>query len=115
MPIKVLTTGIHNRSTSIVISLVFIPILLHASASTLTFQPAMINKAYGAEFLVRVNQQVFVPGDTLVVYGKGAANDAFLARLFDSTGRAVKIDNIRADEDGFFEKATFEWPEAAPN
>jgi hypothetical protein len=72
--------------------------------------PWLLQPAFGDEFLVRVNQQVFVPGDVLTLYGKGAPNDVLVARLFDATGRAVRIESIPTDDDGFFSKRVIEWP-----
>jgi hypothetical protein len=102
------------------VSIMIISIIPSATEMMQLFFPwvssaSILKNAYGAEFIVRVNQQVFVPGDTLVVYGKGAPNDVFLARLFDATGRAVQLDSIYSDDDGFFEKATFDWPQPTPN
>jgi hypothetical protein len=71
--------------------------------------------AYAETFLARVNQQTFFPGERLVVYGKGSPNDAFAFRLYDPSGRAIKIDSIPADDDGFFKKAVFEWPDPTRN
>lgn len=74
-----------------------------------------IQKAYGLTFLARVNQQTFFPGERLVVYGKGSPNDIFAFRLYDPSGRAIRIDSIPADDDGFFKKAVFEWPDPSRN
>src|SRR4029078_12810264 len=71
--------------------------------------------AYAEEFIARVNQDAFFPGERLVVYGKGSPNDAFLFRLYDPSGRAIKIDSIAPDDDGFFRKAVFEWPDPTRN
>jgi hypothetical protein len=90
---------------SVVLMFSFMP-----SLSMLIPQPA-----YAEAFIARVNQQTFFPGERLVVYGKGSPNDAFVFRLYDPSGRAIKIDSIPADDDGFFKKAVFEWPDPTRN
>ncbi len=62
-----------------------------------------------------VNQDVFVPGDILVVYGKGFGNDNMIIRLFDPAGKAVRIESIRADSSGTFTEQIFTWPQPSRN
>lgn len=62
-----------------------------------------------------VNQEVFVPGDILVVYGKGFPNDSLVITLFDPTGKAVRIESIRADSDGVFTEQIYTWPQPSRN
>ncbi len=62
-----------------------------------------------------VNQDVFVPGDILVVYGKGFGNDNMVIRLFDPAGKAVRIESIRADSDGVFTEQIYTWPQPSRN
>jgi hypothetical protein len=62
-----------------------------------------------------VNQEVFVPGDILVVYGKGFANDSMIITLFDPAGKAVRIESIRTDGDGVFTEQIYTWPQPSRN
>ena len=62
-----------------------------------------------------INQEVFVPGDILVVYGKGFENDSLVIRLFDPAGKAVRIESIRADNDGVFTEQIFTWSPPSRN
>lgn len=77
-----------------------------AAAQTI-IQPPRIN--------LLINQDVFVPGDILVVYGKGFENDNMVIRLFDPAGKAVRIESIRADSDGVFTEQIFTWPQPSRN
>ncbi|WP_415280727.1 hypothetical protein [Candidatus Nitrososphaera sp. FF02] len=62
-----------------------------------------------------INQEVFVPGDILVVYGKGFENDSMVIRLFDPAGKAVRIESIRTDDDGVFTEQIFTWSQPSRN
>jgi hypothetical protein len=64
---------------------------------------------------ILVNQEVFVPGDILVVYGKGFANDSMIITLFDPAGKAVRIESIRTDGDGVFTEQIYTWPQPSRN
>lgn len=75
----------------------------------------LLQDAYAAEFLLRTNQQVFIAGDGLVIYGKALDNEALLVRIYDPIGRAIKIDSVTTDEDGFFRETIFDWPEPSKN
>ncbi|WP_415280723.1 hypothetical protein [Candidatus Nitrososphaera sp. FF02] len=62
-----------------------------------------------------INQDVFVPGDILVVYGKGFANDNLIIRIFDPAGNAVRIESITTNNAGTFTEQIFAWPEPSRN
>jgi methyl-accepting chemotaxis protein len=62
-----------------------------------------------------LNQDVFVPGDILVAYGKGFENDSLIIRLFDPAGKAVRIESISADGDGVFTEQIYAWPQPSRN
>ncbi|MGI0035095.1 MAG: hypothetical protein ACRD98_04415 [Nitrososphaera sp.] len=66
-------------------------------------------------FLFRTTEQVYNPGETLTIYGAGEPDDTILVRLFDPAGRAIKLDNISIDEEGFFRESIFKWPEPSRN
>lgn len=61
------------------------------------------------------NQDAFIPGDTLVVYGKGFANDNLTVRIFDPAGKAIRIETLRTDSDGVYTAQIFTWPEPTRN
>lgn len=65
--------------------------------------------------IAKLNQDSFVPGDTLVVYGKGLSNDVMVVRLSDPEGKAIRIDTLTADENGNFAKQIFTWPQPSRN
>ncbi len=68
-----------------------------------------------ARLLFRTTEQVYNPGETLTIYGAGEPDDTLLVRLFDPAGKAIKLDNIRIDEEGFFRESIFKWPEPSRN
>ena len=61
------------------------------------------------------NQDAFIPGDILVVYGKGFANDNLTVRIFDPAGKAIRIETLRTDEDGVYTAQILKWPEPSRN
>ena len=97
---------------SVISVTIFITIICSCTFLSATL---FVRYAHGEEYIARVNQQVFLPGERLVVYGKGSVNDIFVVRLYDPSGRAIKIDSIPTDNDGFFKKAVYEWPDPSRN
>jgi hypothetical protein len=85
--------------------------LLIFGVISMPFQPALPQQAYAARFTMLVEENAYIPGESLVIYGFGAANDALLVRVFDSAGRLVQQDSVVTDADGLFRKEIFEWPE----
>jgi hypothetical protein len=71
--------------------------------------------AQAPRFVVLVNQETFVPGDILVIYGKTFANDTLVVRLYDPAGKSVRIETVRADAAGSFTAQIFTWPEPSRN
>jgi len=71
--------------------------------------------ATSARLILRTTEQTYTTGDNLVVYGAGQPNDVMVVRLYDPGGRAIKIDNIHVDNEGFFKQTIFEWPEPSRN
>ncbi len=70
-----------------------------------------VQRVDAARFTLLVEEDVYIPGESLVIYGAGADNDLLVVRLFDPTGRAVKTDTILTDSDGLFRQTIYIWPE----
>lgn len=62
-----------------------------------------------------VNQNNFLPGNTLVTYGKTFPNDTLVVRIFDPSGKAVRIESIKADSGGAYSREIFTWPQPSMN
>ena len=62
-----------------------------------------------------INNENFVPGDVLVVYGKSIPNDILAIRIFDPAGKAIRIESVYADNNGSFTAQIFTWPEPSRN
>lgn len=83
---------------------------------TLTFTQASAQTVIAPPPIVLLtNQDVFVPGDILVVYGRGFANDNLAIRIFDPAGRAVRIESINTNNEGVYTAQIFTWPEPSKN
>jgi hypothetical protein len=79
--------------------------------------PAVIPfNAFAAKpFVLRTSQQVYVPGETLVVYGAATPDETLVIRIYDPSGLAIRITNVKVDEKGFFKEGIFEWPDPSKN
>ena len=62
-------------------------------------------------FIVRINQNTFVPGDTLVVYGRAELTDAVIVRLKDPSGNVVRIETVTTDAVGSYSQQIMNWPD----
>lgn len=71
--------------------------------------PTLIQPAAAAKFILRVEEQVYTPGESLVIYGAGEANDVILVRIFGASGRAISIGNVVTDSSGFFRETIWRW------
>ena len=87
--------------------LIFLPLSLTPVEAQVVIAPPRLT--------VLINQEVFVPGDIMVTYGKAFPNDSLVVRIFDPAGRAVAIETIRADSNGTFTAQVFTWPEPSRN
>ena len=90
-----------------------ISLILFAIVTSLPSQSGVLPSASAARFTLLVEEQVYTPGERLIIYGAGAANDALLVRIFGPTGQAIEniIRNVPTDSDGFFREEIYEWPE----
>jgi hypothetical protein len=67
-------------------------------------------------FAIKINQNVFAPGDTLILYGKAAPADALFVKLSDPANKTVRVDNIVVDNNtGSFTEQVFQWPQPSKN
>jgi hypothetical protein len=71
--------------------------------------------AFALDSILRATEEVYFPGEDLELYGKSNPRDILIARVFDPAGRAIRIDNINTDGDGFFRESLFEWPQPSKN
>ncbi len=74
-----------------------------------------LNEAYAAKFTLKINQRVFVPNDSLIIYGSGLPGDSLLVALIDPSGKTIRIDSVTVDENGSFFKEYFIWPQPTKN
>jgi hypothetical protein len=87
-------------------------IFLAISVIAFSFYPAY---AQTPRFIVKINQEVFAPGDTVVLYGKAAEGDALFVKILDPANKTVRIESIFANESGSFTAQVYVWPEASRN
>lgn len=94
--------------------------------STFSFSPSsfpavdngrvgFFQEAYAAKFLLLLTEQVYVPGEPLIIYGVGEPNDVLVIRLYDPAGLPIKTENVSIDEDGVFREGIYKWPQPARN
>jgi hypothetical protein len=62
-----------------------------------------------------LNQNNYLPGNTLTAYGKTFANDTLIIRIFDPSGKVVRIESIKADASGAYSEEIFTWPQPSMN
>jgi hypothetical protein len=91
-----------------------IALAIALSASLLPHIPAAYATA-AVPFALRTSQQVYVPGETLEVYGTAEPNQVLLFRLYDPTGLAIRIENVPVNEEGSYRAGIFNWPEPSRN
>lgn len=85
--------------------------VLSTVVTSLIPQSELLKPAMAARFTLLVEEDVYTPGETMVIYGAGAPNDSLIVRIFDPSGLAIRIDNVVTTPDGFFREAIFRWPE----
>jgi hypothetical protein len=84
-------------------------LVLFAILTSLPSEHVWMQQAFGARFTLLVEENVYTPGENLVIYGYGAANDALVVRIFDPAGHAIRFDSVTTDSDGFFRKVIYQW------
>jgi hypothetical protein len=65
--------------------------------------------------ILRSIQHVYSATEPLVVYGTDQPNDVLIVRLYEPGGRAIKMDSIPVDRNGFYRKEIFDWPAPSRN
>ena len=76
---------------------------------------ASSDAAAAARLVLRTSQEIYVPRETLVIFGAADPNDLLATTVFDPSGLAIRISSVEVDQDGFFRSAVFTWPEASRN
>jgi len=61
-------------------------------------------------FDIRLSSNVYAPNETIIAYGKVMPNDAVIVRVFDPTGKVLRLDTFNARNDGTFTEQIFVWP-----
>jgi len=67
--------------------------------------------AYAQTIELNVNQRIFSPSDTLVVFGKAIPNDNLIAELYNPPGRLILRVQIDVGVEGSFSKIMLKWPQ----
>ncbi|WP_148680754.1 hypothetical protein [Candidatus Nitrososphaera gargensis] len=62
-------------------------------------------------FNLNLSSDVFAPGDTVILYGKVIPEDAIVVRLFDPSGKVLRLETFTARSDGTITEQVFVWPE----
>ena len=98
-------------------NLTFLALLFLLSLSIFqSILPFNFESAGAASSLIfKVNQAIFIPGDSLVLYGKGFPKDMLLLELRDPSGKTLRIDSVSSDENGYFTTQVFVWPQPSRN
>lgn len=61
-------------------------------------------------FDIRLTSNAYAPNETIIAYGKVMPNDAVIVRVFDPTGKVLRLDTFNARNDGTFTEQIFVWP-----
>ncbi len=62
-------------------------------------------------FDLKLSSDVYAPGDTIIVYGKVIPEDAIVVRLFDPSGKVLRLETFKARSDGTITEQAFVWPQ----
>lgn len=99
-------------------------ILISSSLIAIIFSTALLAHLLSADFAsaqistnrfdIRLSSNVYAPSETIIAYGKVMPNDVVIVRVFDPTGKVLRLDTFNARNDGTFTEQVFVWP-AAPS
>ena len=106
---------IMNNSKSLSFSVRYAAILLVIVCITFTLPLQKVFAQSSNNFIIKVNQRTFAPGDTLIIYGKTYPGDALFIKISDPANKTVRIENLAADKIGSFTGPVFEWPSPSRN
>lgn len=67
--------------------------------------------AYAERLILRSSQEIYLSGETLVIFGAAEPNDILPVTVFDPSGLAIRISSVEVDEDGFFRSGILTWPD----
>lgn len=84
--------------------------LLFSTSVLFHFQAALATTETGGISL-RTTHKIYVPGETLEVFGSAEPNSILVIRLYDPAGLAIRIENIEVGRDGSYRTSIFDWPE----
>src|ERR1044072_2884417 len=98
----------------VLLSLLMIVMLFSSTSIVPAFSQSQ-SQVQGPRLVFLINQDNFLPGSILVVYGKTFANDTLVVRIFDPAGKAVRIESVKADSTGTFTEQIFTWPQPSKN
>jgi hypothetical protein len=91
-------------------------ISVNSSSSTAIYaQSQSQGQILSPRLVFLLNQNNFLPGNSLVAYGKSFPNDTLVIRIFDPSGKAVRIESIKADSAGVYSGQIFTWPQPSMN
>lgn len=97
---------------------IFNPTILIVITIMMSFQLLPAPAASGTaatDFILRSTQQVYLPGETLEIYGAASPGEVLVVRIYDPAGLAIRLENVPTDEDGFFRHELLTWPEPSRN
>lgn len=107
-----------NKTNNLGISLAvsaFIALLLSSSLAYAQQQGQQQQQTLSQNFIIKTNQKAFVPGDTLIIYGKAEPSDALVVKVFDPANKAMQIQTILVSSDGSFTAQVLTWPQPSRN
>ncbi len=62
-------------------------------------------------FDIKLSSDVYAPGDTVIMYGKVIPEDSIVVRLFDPSGKVLRLETFKARSDGTVTEQVFVWPQ----
>lgn len=96
-------------------SLILIIFAIMSISASLLQSPAAFATTEITEITLRTSHKIYVPGETLEVFGSAEPNSILVIRLYDPAGMAIRIENIEVDRSGSYRATVFVWPEPSRN
>lgn len=104
-----------NKFTTNHLTVIAIAIMIISTSFLFNMPHVFAQTEEAIEFTLRTTQQVYVPGETLEVFGKAEPNQVLVIRLYDPVGLAIRIENVEVNENGSFRGSIWIWPEPSRN